>query len=341
MNSKKHYLGLDLGISSVGWAVMTEDNKDYYIDDFGVRLFDAAESAKDGTTNAENRREFRGSRRLIRRRKQRISDLKRFLQAKGIIEVAAINNFFKNFKITNNINYDETKYFNPYVIRVKALTSKLTPQELAVALINIAKHRGYNDKFLLKPDTNDKQNKADDTITNKTNNEQNKLDDAINKAMNIVKTYGTIAQAIIADASFKQETNNNTLGLIHNKKPSASKIINYRYLFAREDYKKELTMILKTQAKFYPQLAAPEISKSLIDDIILRQRDFEVGPGPKDEVQYRKWKAKMKKHRLFQSFLAIEGTCFFYRQEKRGYRCSLTFEIFQMISALSPLLLNV
>ncbi|WP_425381349.1 hypothetical protein [Spiroplasma endosymbiont of Polydrusus pterygomalis] len=94
MNAKKYYLGLDLGISSVGWAVMTEENKDYYIDDFGVRLFDSSENPKDGRTNAEQRRIFRGSRRLIRRRKQRINDLKRFLQAKGIIKIEEINNFF-------------------------------------------------------------------------------------------------------------------------------------------------------------------------------------------------------------------------------------------------------
>lgn len=128
MNTKKNYLGLDLGISSVGWAVMAEENKEYYIDDFGVRLFECSENAKDGKTNAEPRRIFRGSRRLIRRRKQRINDLKKFLQIKGVIKIEEINNFFKNFKITNNIKYDETKYFNPYVIRVKGLTSKLTPQ---------------------------------------------------------------------------------------------------------------------------------------------------------------------------------------------------------------------
>ncbi|WP_286641812.1 hypothetical protein [Spiroplasma ixodetis] len=85
MNTKKYYLGLDLGISSVGWAVIAEENKDYYIDDFGVRLFECSENAKDGRTNAEQRRGFRGSRRLIRRRKQRINDLKRFLQVKDII----------------------------------------------------------------------------------------------------------------------------------------------------------------------------------------------------------------------------------------------------------------
>ncbi|WJG69299.1 hypothetical protein SIXOD_v1c01370 [Spiroplasma ixodetis Y32] len=53
-------------------------------------------------------------------------------------------------------------------------------------------------------------------------------------------------------------------------------------------------MILKTQAKFYDQLTK-EVNDNIINDIILRQRDFEDGPGPKDEVQRNKWKTKMKK----------------------------------------------
>ena len=56
----------------------------------------------------------------------------------------------------------------------------------------------------------------------------------------------------------------------------------------------------------------------------------------KDEVQRSKWKANMKKYRLFEPFLATEGNFTFYRQEKRGYFCSLTFlNILKMVFALS------
>lgn len=335
MNDKKYYLGLDLGISSVGWAVMEEVNKKFNIHDFGVRLFDCAENPKDGQTNAEIRRIFRGSRRLIRRRKQRINDLKRFLTHHHIMNSNDIKYLFSAFKkgITNNLTYDETKYFNPYVIRVKGLTAKLTPQELTIALINIANHRGYNDKFSFQENENE-DNKKQQT---------SKLDESINKAESLVKQYGTIAQVIIKDTAFKNKENNNTLGLIHNKNKKGevstndkinNTTSNYRYLFARADYRKELTMILTTQAQFYPQLTPSNIN-ILINDIILRQRDFEVGPGPKDEQQKAKWKKATKNHRLFQSFLATEGKCLFYPQLTRGYRCSLIFEIFQLVSALS------
>lgn len=332
MNEKKYYLGLDLGISSVGWAVMAQDKDNYYIDDFGVRLFDCSEDPTDGTTNAEKRRTFRSTRRLIRRRKQRINQLKLFLEKNNIISKDEINNFFNSFKITNNIQYDDTKYFNPYVIRVKGLSQKLTPNELAVALINIANHRGYNDKFSFNSE--EKENK------------KSKLSESINKGETIVKQYHTIAQAILTDSNFKNPINEGTLGLIHNKIKKSEKITdseeakqpqstsNYRYLFAREDYKKELELILTEQEKYYPQLNK-ENRDRIINDIILRQRDFEVGPGPKDEKKYQLWKEKMPKHRLFQSFLETEGNCTFYREEKRGYRCSLTFELFRFISDFS------
>ncbi|MCL8210161.1 type II CRISPR RNA-guided endonuclease Cas9 [Spiroplasma attinicola] len=335
MNNKKYYLGLDLGISSVGWAVMTKDEDDYYIDDFGVRLFDCAESPKDGTTNAEERRKFRSVRRLNRRRKQRINELKNFLEKNQIISKSEIADFFSNFKITNNIQYDDTKYFNPYTIRVKALTEKLTPQELAVALINIANHRGYNDKF---------------SFGEEKENKKSKLSESISKGEKIVKNYQTIAQAILNEQDFKNSKNQGTLGLIHNKiKKSSDKQItnennqeqtktpvsNYRYLFAREDYKKELELILTTQGKFYPQLANESNRNKIINDIILRQRDFEVGPGPKNKEKYDLWAKKMPSHRLFQPFLETEGKCSFYPNEPRAYRCSLTFELFRFISDLS------
>lgn len=335
MNNKKYYLGLDLGISSVGWAVMTKDEDDYYIDDFGVRLFDCAESPKDGTTNAEERRKFRSVRRLNRRRKQRINELKNFLEKNQIISKSEIADFFSNFKITNNIQYDDTKYFNPYTIRVKALTEKLTPQELAVALINIANHRGYNDKF---------------SFGEEKENKKSKLSESISKGEKIVKNYQTIAQAILNEQDFKNSKNQGTLGLIHNKiKKSTDKQItnennqeqtktpvsNYRYLFAREDYKKELELILTTQGKFYPQLANESNRNKIINDIILRQRDFEVGPGPKNKEKYDLWAKNMPSHRLFQPFLETEGKCSFYPNEPRAYRCSLTFELFRFISDLS------
>ena len=71
----KYSLGLDLGIASLGWAVMKLDNENNFerIDDVGVRIFESLENPKDGKRLVEKRREQRGQRRIKRRRVQRIS----------------------------------------------------------------------------------------------------------------------------------------------------------------------------------------------------------------------------------------------------------------------------
>ena len=66
--STKYYLGLDIGTNSVGWAVTDESynlcrfrGKDMW----GIRLFEAAETAQE-------RRLKRSGRRRLKRRAQRI-----------------------------------------------------------------------------------------------------------------------------------------------------------------------------------------------------------------------------------------------------------------------------
>lgn len=71
---KDYYVGLDIGTSSVGWAVTDES---YNVLKFnrkkmwGVRLFDEAKTA-------EERRTFRGARRRLDRKKERINLLQDF-----------------------------------------------------------------------------------------------------------------------------------------------------------------------------------------------------------------------------------------------------------------------
>ena len=47
-------IGLDIGISSVGWAVVALDNNEspYGIINMGARVFDAAENPKDGASRS-------------------------------------------------------------------------------------------------------------------------------------------------------------------------------------------------------------------------------------------------------------------------------------------------
>lgn len=109
-------LGLDIGVSSVGWGIIDTDTLE--IIDAGVRLFEEA------TRNAnEERRGFRGARRLKRRRNHRLERAKKLFEEYGIPTTAIGTG-------------------NPYEIRCKALEDKVSLEELAIGLYHIVKRRG-------------------------------------------------------------------------------------------------------------------------------------------------------------------------------------------------------
>lgn len=112
----KLVLGLDIGISSVGWGIIDEESGN--VIDAGVRLFEEA------NRNAnEERRSFRSSRRLLRRRKHRLERAKALLELNGF-PCTAINKY------------------NPYQARYNAIHSLTDKNELAAALYHIIKRRG-------------------------------------------------------------------------------------------------------------------------------------------------------------------------------------------------------
>lgn len=112
-------IGLDIGIASVGWAVL--DNETGAIVDLGVRLF----SARNSDNNAD-RRVARSSRRLLSRRVTRLSDAKKILTSAG----------FERDKTFDHVS--------PYEIRVRGLDTKLEKGEIYRAVTHILKRRGIS-----------------------------------------------------------------------------------------------------------------------------------------------------------------------------------------------------
>ena len=82
MISKPLVFGLDIGIASVGWAVLAPD----HIINLGVRAFDKAETAKEGDPLNLTRRTVRLMRRRLRRRAWRLLKLARLLKREGLID---------------------------------------------------------------------------------------------------------------------------------------------------------------------------------------------------------------------------------------------------------------
>ena len=94
MNESINYrLGLDIGITSVGWAVINLDKK--RIEDLGVRIFNAAEHPKDGSSLALPRRLARGRRRLLRRKAYRVNRVKKLILSEKILTKEELDNLFR------------------------------------------------------------------------------------------------------------------------------------------------------------------------------------------------------------------------------------------------------
>lgn len=135
MKKNGYLLGLDIGISSVGWSIVDRDKN---IIDGGVRLF--PESGKDSNMD---RRSKRGARRLLRRRNLRKNEVKNFLNENGFNEISSKN---------------------PYEIRVRGLNEKLEKDEIYTALMQISKRRGIH-SFEDYDDSDDKLVETDGVST--------------------------------------------------------------------------------------------------------------------------------------------------------------------------------
>ncbi|RHM62104.1 MULTISPECIES: type II CRISPR RNA-guided endonuclease Cas9 [Coprobacillaceae] len=127
-------LGLDIGITSVGYGVIDIDENTFV--DYGVRLF------KEGTASEnEKRRASRSARRLKRRKVNRLEDMKKYLEK-------------------NNMYVASYYYLNPYKMRVKGLNEKLSLEELCCAIMHITKKRGTTLETLADETKDDEGTKA-------------------------------------------------------------------------------------------------------------------------------------------------------------------------------------
>lgn len=131
----KTILGLDLGPSSVGWALLSADDqlKPTGLVKCGVRVFPAPVDPESHDLLNVHRRMARGARRLCARRRQRRDLALRILREAELLP-ATEPELRKLFS-------DNAR--NPYVLRSEALHSELIPFELGKALFHLCKRRGF------------------------------------------------------------------------------------------------------------------------------------------------------------------------------------------------------
>ena len=255
-------LGLDGGIASMGWALIEIDEDCWRgaIVDAGVWMFDAPEEKSQNGTKlkSELRRTFRGQRRVIRRRRQRMNEVRRILHRRGLLP---------------SVDRETLKQpgLDPWRLRAEGLDRLLTPMEFAVALGHIARHRGFK--------SNSKGAKTTDAA-----DETSKMKKAIAGTQEKLARYGgSLARMLTEDESFVVP--GTQVRRFRNREGDYSRSL------LRDDLAAEMRALFRAQARFQSSFAAKEFEEELAQAAFFQRplQDSEklVGPCPFESREKR------------------------------------------------------
>lgn len=236
----RYSIGLDVGIKSVGWAIMELDNNDEpkRIVKLGSRIFQAAEQPKTGASLALPRREARLARRIIRRRTHRKQRIKYLFVSSKLISEESLDSLFAG------------QLEDIYYLRTKALDELLSSEELARVLIHISQRRGF--KSNRKADSQDKENGK--LLNCISENEESLLKNG----------YRTVGEMLYKDKRFADCKRNKSGNYINTV--SRSMILN------------EINSIFDAQIKLGSSFLTDEFCQKYVD-IVMSQRSYANGPG--------------------------------------------------------------
>lgn len=134
MAQMRYRLALDLGSTSLGWAMIRLNQNNppapVAVIKAGVRIFSDGRNPKDGSSLAVTRREARA----MRRRRDRL------LKRKARMTQTLIDH---GFFPADEAQRKALVTLNPYVLRAKGLDEALTPAEFARVLFHINQRRGF------------------------------------------------------------------------------------------------------------------------------------------------------------------------------------------------------
>ncbi|PAF46220.1 type II CRISPR RNA-guided endonuclease Cas9 [Helicobacter sp. 12S02232-10] len=310
-------LGLDIGITSIGWALIQADKtfkQNNQIIDCGVRLFTQAENPKNGESLALPRREARSARRIIKRRKARILQIKKLLCKHFGFEFeaflpkeASLPRFFQTNK----------EFLSPWELRSLGLDRKLNDVEFGRVLLHIAKRRGYNDLSLVVSEK-EEDKKSEKFILDSIQENKNQMQ---------AKGYRTIGEMMFKEYYLKEVAK----GLYENvrnrnkkdKQSDASKKTetkeekkeNYKRSVGRKELQEEIGHIFEAQRRFGNQKASATF-QAAYEKIAFYQRELK-------------------------SFENKLGSCEFYPEEKRASKCCYSAEEFINLTKIINTLKNL
>jgi CRISPR-associated endonuclease Csn1 len=179
-------LGIDGGIASTGWAVVevSETGTGGRIVAAGSRTFESPEEPSQTGPKLKNaeRRLYRGQRRVVRRRAQRMAQIRQLFHQVGLIEGPQRAVL-------------EGRGSDPWLLRAEGLDRCLTPREFALALGHIAIHRGF------------RSNSKRDRISNAAD-ETSRMLSAIHSTQERLSQWRSVGEMFACDPEFAQRRRN-------------------------------------------------------------------------------------------------------------------------------------
>lgn len=184
MINEKITFGIDLGIGSCGWAVLqhpSQSGETGIIEGIGSWCFDIPETSKERTPTNQIRRANRLLRRVIRRRRKRMAEIRQL---------------FNDMNLLSSYDSDSLKHpgCDPWELRAKGLDKPLTNMEFCIALGHIAKRRGFKSAAKSK--------------TINASNDDKKMLVALDKTKERLARYRTLGEMFARDPDFSSRRRN-------------------------------------------------------------------------------------------------------------------------------------
>ena len=230
-------LGLDIGIASVGAALILPEEK--RILNLHVRTFNKAETDKLGESLNKIRRDKRSARRRLRRRAHRLLRLARLMKNIGLITEASPSAFILSDRF----------HLTPWELRSKGLDERLAPKEWASVIYHIVKHRGFHSTR--KSEAKSTEAKSDQDV--------GKMLSGVERNKDLLKEgkYRTVGKLAVYHEDFKERKRN--------------KHKSYIRTFSRESLKDELKILFECQCNLGNEFAEPDFETKVLELLMARR----------------------------------------------------------------------
>lgn len=299
--SEFHYaLGLDIGIGSVGWAVLRNqpNGEPDRIQDLGVRIFDKAEQPKTGASLAAPRRDARSARRRLRRHRHRLERIRYLMEQRGMMSVSDIQAMYAAGGFQKS----------PYQLRAEALDRPLSKKEAVRVLIHLAQRRGYKSNSTAEAAKDEK--------------ETGKVKTAIEENRRCMAEHGyrTVGEMMFRDERFWQKHPDGTR--YHQTRNKAE---DYRFTVERAAIVDEVRQIFAAQRRLGVVWMDEDMETAYLS-VLESQRSFDEGPGGDSPFSG--------------GIGERVGACTFEPDEKRAAKATYTFEYFKLLQDLNRMRLT-